>query len=248
MEEIISYSSKENTSKGNQKVVLILNRLKDVTRYNEDQIKNLKNLYVSYAELGRGLSINTFRKFMTAIFNIEEHPFTDDFFLYFDSNRDGLVDFYEMVVGMNIIEKGSFDEKCQFAFTMYDLSEADILDTVSIREVLRRSYVTQIVQLDQALTKIRDFQTRNPQVGWEWDEFEAEILPMLEGALPIALDRMEFHKSLINEMEFKYNFTLDKCEHLWNIYRPTLNKGVTENRLKTAVAFAAHSPDLITKE
>jgi hypothetical protein len=31
---------------------------------------------------------------------------------------------------------------------MYDLSEADVLDTLSIREVLRRSYVTQIVQLD----------------------------------------------------------------------------------------------------
>ena len=132
-------------------------RLKDVTRYSEDQIKNLKNLYVSYAELGRGLSINSFRKFMTAIFNIEGHPFTDDFFLFFDSNRDGLVDFYEMVIGMNTIEKGSFEEKCQFAFTMYDLSEADILDTLSIREVLRRSYVTQIVQLDQAISKIRDF-------------------------------------------------------------------------------------------
>ena len=123
-------------------------RLKDVTRYSEDQIKNLKNLYVSYAELGRGLSINSFRKFMTAIFNIEGHPFTDDFFLFFDSNRDGLVDFYEMVIGMNTIEKGSFEEKCQFAFTMYDLSEADVLDTLSIREVLRRSYVTQIVQID----------------------------------------------------------------------------------------------------
>ena len=97
---------------------------------------------MSYAELGRGLSITTFRKFMTAIFNIDSHPFTDDFFLYFDSNRDGLVDFYEMVVGMNIIEKGSFEEKCQFAFTMYDLSEAEVLDTVSIREVLRRSYVS----------------------------------------------------------------------------------------------------------
>ena len=79
---------------------------------------------------------------MTSIFNIEAHPFTDDFFLFFDSNRDGLVDFYEMVIGMNIIEKGTFEEKCQFAFTMYDLSEAEVLDTVSIREVLRRSYVT----------------------------------------------------------------------------------------------------------
>ena len=46
-------------------------------------------------------------------------------------------------------------------------------------------------------------------MGWEWDEFESTILPLLENSLPIALDRMEFHKSIINEMEFKYNFSLD---------------------------------------
>lgn len=73
-------------------------------------------------------------------------------------------------------------------------------------------------------------------------------MPLLEKNLPIALDRMEFHKSIVNEMEFRYNFTLDSCEHLWNIYRPTLEKGVTDVRLKTAAAFAAHSPDMITKE
>jgi hypothetical protein len=61
----------------------------------------LKNLYVSYAEINRGMSISNFRRFMTAIFNIEGHPFADDFFLYFDTNLDGLVDFYEMVKGMN---------------------------------------------------------------------------------------------------------------------------------------------------
>jgi hypothetical protein len=49
-------------------------------------------------------------------------------------------------------------------------------------------------------------------------------------------------------MEFKFNFTLESCENLWNIYRPTLDKQVSENRLKTAAAFAAHSPDVITKE
>jgi hypothetical protein len=59
-----------------------IERLKDCTRYTEEQIKNLKTLYVSYAEIGRGLSITNFRKFMTAIFNIEGHPFADDFFLF----------------------------------------------------------------------------------------------------------------------------------------------------------------------
>ena len=83
-----------------------------MTRYTEDQIKNLKNLYVSYAEIGRGLSIVNFRQLVTAVFNIEGHPFADDFFLFFDTNQDGLVDFYEMIVGMNVLERGSFEDKC----------------------------------------------------------------------------------------------------------------------------------------
>ncbi len=102
--------------------------------------------------------------------------------------------------------------------------------------------------MDQALVKIRDHPLNNSSLGWSWEEFETHILPLLENSLPIAFDRMEFHKSIINEIEFKYNFTLDQCEHLWNIYRPTLDKNVTDNRIKTAAAFAAHSPDLVTKE
>ena len=40
------------------------------------------------------------------------NPFADDFFLFFDTNQDGLVDFYEMIVGMNVLERGSFEDKC----------------------------------------------------------------------------------------------------------------------------------------
>ena len=88
----------------------------------------------------------------------------------------------------------------------------------------------------------------NQAEGWSWEEFESDVLPLLENSLPIALDRMDFHKSLINEMEFRYNFTLESCEHLWNIYRSAIDKGVSENRMKTAAAFAAHPPDMVTKE
>jgi hypothetical protein len=77
--------------------------------------------------------------------------------------------------------------------------------------------------LDQAVKKISEFKVQYPQYGWQWEEFESEILPMLETNLPIALDRMEFHKSLINELEFKHKFTIDSCERLWNIYRPILD-------------------------
>lgn len=59
---------------------------------------------------------------------------------------------------------------------------------------------------------------------------------------------MEFHKNLISDLEFKFNFTLESLEHLWNMYRPTLDKGISDNRIKTAIAYSAHSPELVTKE
>ena len=114
---------------------------------------------------------------MTAIFNMEGHPFADDFFLFFDTNRDGLVDFYEMIVGMNIVERGTFEEKCKFVFAMYDLAEAETLDTQTIREVLRKAFVNQIVELDKVYNKLKAHPLQNPDQGWSWEEFETEILP-----------------------------------------------------------------------
>ena len=73
-------------------------------------------------------------------------------------------------------------------------------------------------------------------------------MPLLQNSLPLAQDRMEFHKSFVNELEYRFNFTLESLEHLWNMYRATIDKSVPENRLKTAMAFAAHSPELVTKE
>lgn len=87
------------------------------------------------------MNIIRFRKFLAAIFNIENHPFTEDFFLFFDTAKDGLVDFYEMVIAMDIIEKGIFDDKAKFSFAMYDILENGVLDIFTLREVLKKSFV-----------------------------------------------------------------------------------------------------------
>ncbi len=75
------------------------------------------------------------------MFNIENHPFAVDFFHFFDSHRDGLIDFYELVVGLDTIEKGDFDEKSRFTFSMFDILEVGVLDIFTLREVLKKSFV-----------------------------------------------------------------------------------------------------------
>lgn len=52
----------------------------------------------------------------------------------------------------------------------------------------------------------------------------------------------------MNEAEYKFNFNLESVEILWNMYKPTLDKGISESRLKCAIAFSAHSPELVTKD
>jgi Ca2+-binding EF-hand superfamily protein len=88
---------------------------------------------------------------MGNLFNIENHPFIIDFFLFFDTNRDQLIDFYELVQGLNIIEKGTFEEKCKFCFQMYDILENGVLDIYTLREVLKKSYVNNIIALEDCV-------------------------------------------------------------------------------------------------
>ena len=45
--------------------------------------------------------------------NIQYHPFVIEIFMYFDrETQDRTVDFFELVQGLDIVERGSFDEKC----------------------------------------------------------------------------------------------------------------------------------------
>lgn len=101
----------------------------------------MKTLYCNYAEIGKGLNFKRFKSFLTALFNITHHPFSEDFFLFFDTNRDGLIDFYEVVMGLDTIEKGDFDQKAKFCFAMYDILENGVLDIFTLREVLKKSFV-----------------------------------------------------------------------------------------------------------
>ena len=93
-----------------------LDKLSTETRYSEEELNNLKTVYVNYAEEKRGLSLKKFTQLIGILTNIDNHPFIRDMFLFFDKNKDGLVEFNEFIVGLDIIERGTFDEKSQYCF------------------------------------------------------------------------------------------------------------------------------------
>ena len=65
--------------------------------------------------------------------NIESHPFIQDIFDFFDKNEDGLVDFDEFIKGLDIVERGNFNEKCQYCFNIYDAFGIQTLDIYTLR-------------------------------------------------------------------------------------------------------------------
>jgi Ca2+-binding EF-hand superfamily protein len=128
-----------------------LDKFTALTRYTEEELKNLKLIYVSYAEVHFGLDLAQFSLLLSALMNIEAHPFFRDIFLFFDKDLDGKVDFYELVIGLDIIERGTFDEKCSYCFEMYDIYGLGELDLITLRSLLKRSFSTIVVQLDKAV-------------------------------------------------------------------------------------------------
>ena len=42
-------------------------------------------------------------------------------FIFFDKDNDGKIDYKEFVIGLDVIERGSFDEKCRYCFEIYDI-------------------------------------------------------------------------------------------------------------------------------
>ena len=102
----------------------IINHLVENTRYSEEEIRNLSTMYTAYAKEKTGLTMSRFNDFWAQITNIEHHPFLIDIFIFFDQKtQDQTVDFLELVKGMDIVERGTLEEKCGYCFFLYDVME-----------------------------------------------------------------------------------------------------------------------------
>ena len=49
---------------------------------------------------------------MESLYNIAHHPLISELFLWFDSDNDGVVWYADFVKGLDIVERGDFEQKC----------------------------------------------------------------------------------------------------------------------------------------
>ena len=66
--------------------------------------------YVKYALPKKGLNLRRFNYFIDDLIGVIYHPYLVDLFIFFDrETQDKTIDFFELVINLNVIEKGSFE-------------------------------------------------------------------------------------------------------------------------------------------
>jgi hypothetical protein len=63
--------------------------------------------------------------------------------------------------------------------------------------------------------------------SWGFEDFWANFGEVLTMILPVVQDRMDYHRLLMQELECRFDFTIESLERLWNIYANVVDKPLT---------------------
>ena len=63
-----------------------------------------------------------------------------EIFMVFDTDTDGVVWFTDVVKGLDVMERGDFDQKLGFVWSVYDIYSSNSLDLLTLRELIKVNY------------------------------------------------------------------------------------------------------------
>jgi Ca2+-binding EF-hand superfamily protein len=125
------------------------------TRFSEPELRNLSTIYTEYATPKLGLNLNQFSSLLGLLMNVQDHPFAKEMFVFYDRDLDGRVDFAELVYGLDIMERGTFDEKVRYCFEMYDVFAMQELDITTLRTLFKRMFSGPLMKMEEVLIKVK---------------------------------------------------------------------------------------------
>uniref|UniRef100_A0A8W4FBY8 Visinin-like protein 1 n=1 Tax=Sus scrofa TaxID=9823 RepID=A0A8W4FBY8_PIG len=113
------------------------------TEFNEHELKQWYKGFLKDCPSGR-LNLEEFQQLYIRFPWFNDHGHSGDlFFPYGDAskfNGDGTIDFREFICALSITSRGSFEQKLNWAFNMYDLDGDGKITRVEMLEIIEAIY------------------------------------------------------------------------------------------------------------
>ena len=83
------------------------------------------------------------------VLRVERSPFVERLFALFDTDRGGLVDLKEFIVGLCNVGNDARDNKVRFAFQVFDLDGSGYIDSTELRKIVKATNMANDKQLER---------------------------------------------------------------------------------------------------
>ncbi|XP_061166728.1 neurocalcin homolog [Saccostrea echinata] len=114
-----------------------LEDLKTKTKFSDAEILEFYRGFRLECPSGE-LSIEEFRKLYRGLFpNGNAEKFAEHVFRAFDENRDGTLDFREIMCALSVSSRGTMENKARMAFKIYDLDRDGYITAREMTEILK---------------------------------------------------------------------------------------------------------------